>query len=228
MSDKTMQKNIINKLPAIFNSEDDSNNQKILQIMGQQFNYNKNNLINDHNATKLSNARGQNLTDLATDYGITRVDDDDDFLKFQIDWQQLKANTPPTMNGLKLLISKLLNIDLQDFDILPTDNPKEIKIVGIPFDFNSGKHTSLKRKILNDSIQSILSAEYKLDNIEYSKSSNGNLFYGMIGRHEVVKKSKLVQLLPFNQSNSSYSDSYVGLTSQKVKFKKSNISNLDL
>ena len=194
ISDDTLYKEITNKLPAFKNQEDDSNNQKILSIIAQLFNDSKNNLLNISKLMAINNATGQNLTDIGKDYGVDRFDSDDDFLRFEIKWQILKANTNTYMNSIKTLISVLLNIPLTDFDILLTDNPEEIELVNIPFDFASGSHSEQKRQMLSDDLQSILPAETKLKDIQSTKQSAGTIYYAVVGTKANYNESEVLSI----------------------------------
>lgn len=194
ISDDTLYKEITNKLPAFKNQEDDSNNQKILSIIAQLFNDSKNNLLNISKLMAINNATGQNLTDIGKDYGVGRFDSDDDFLRFEIKWQILKANTNTDMNSIKTLISVLLNIPLTDFDILLTDNPEEIELVNIPFDFASGSHSEQKRQMLSDDLQSILPAETKLKDIQFTKQSAGTIYYAVVGTKANYNESEVLSI----------------------------------
>lgn len=194
ISDDTLYKEITNKLPAFKNQEDDSNNQKILSIIAQLFNDSKNNLLNISKLMAINNATGQNLTDIGKDYGVDRFDSDDDFLRFEIKWQILKANTNTDMNSIKTLISVLLNIPLTDFDILLTDNPEEIELVNIPFDFASGSHSEQKRQMLSDDLQSILPAETKLKDIQFTKQSAGTIYYAVVGTKANYNESEVLTI----------------------------------
>lgn len=192
ISDNTLFKEITSKLPAFKNQQDESNNQKILSIIANLFNDSKNNLLNINKLMAINNASGQNLTDIGKDYGVDRFDSDDDFLRFEIKWQILKANTNTDMNSIKTLISVLLNIPLTDFDILLTDNPEEIELVNIPFDFASGSHSEQKRQMLSDDLQSILPAETKLKDIQFTKQSAGNIYYAIVGTKANYNESEVI------------------------------------
>ncbi|UQS85795.1 hypothetical protein MOO46_07325 (plasmid) [Apilactobacillus apisilvae] len=192
ISDDAYTNDILNKLPAYRNQLDDSNNQKFLNIIAELFNDGKNDLISIYDLTRIKNAKGKILTDLAKEYGITRIDNDDDFLRFELNWQVLKSKTPTTINGIKTLISVLLNIDVKQFDIVPTENPQEVEVINIPFDFNSGSHSNLKRRMLSDSIQSILPVETNLKDIQYQKQSYGNYYIGILGVKNKFKESEVV------------------------------------
>ena len=194
ISDKTIVEQITSKLPAFKNQEDDSNNQKILNIIANLFNNGKNNLLNVNKLMQLDNATGQNLTDIGLDYGVDRFDDDDDFLRFEIKWQMLKSNTHTDMNSIKTLISVLLDIPLTDFDIIKTDQPHEIELVNLPFDFASGSHSEQKRQMLSDDLQSILPAETNLKDIQFTKQSAGNVYFAVVGTHAKYEESEALTI----------------------------------
>lgn len=192
ISDDTLKKKILNSLPAFKNSQDDSNNQKILNIIVSLFNNGKNNLLNVQNLMKLDNATGQNLTDWGKDYGVERFDDDDDFLRFEIRWQMLKSNTKLDMSSIKTLISVLLNIPLTQFDVVKTNRVKEVEITNIPLNFDSGSHSELKRRILSDRLQQVLPAETNLKDIQYQKQSFGQLYLATAGNKTVMRESEVI------------------------------------
>lgn len=177
ISDDTLRTQLIQALPAFKNQEDDSNNQKILNIIADIFNDAKNSMADVSRLMQINQATGQNLTEIGKDYGIDRFDDDDEFLRFEIRWQILKANVHTDRDSLKVLVSVLLSIPLKEFDIRTTDNPKEIELVDIPFDFSSGSHSEQKRQMLSDDLQSILSAETSLKDISFTKQSHGIIYF---------------------------------------------------
>lgn len=163
-------------LPGELNQEDDSNNQRILNIISDIFLAHKNDLLNISDQLRLSKAAGQVLTEIAADYGVTRLDDDDDFLRFQVRLQLLKNHSGVTTNDIKKLIATVLSIDPSVFDIDGTDNPEEIEVTNIPFDFNSGDKAEIKRKILTNAIQSMLPPEYLLKDLQYAVTASKPLY----------------------------------------------------
>lgn len=194
ISDQRILNEITSKLPAFKNQEDDSNNQRILRIIAQLFNNGKNNLLSVNQLMQLDNATGQNLTDIGKDYGIDRFDDDDDFLRFEIKWQLLKSNVHTDMDSLKTLVSVLLSIPLADFDIVKTDKPHELELINIPFDFASGSHSEQKRQMLSDDLQSILPAETKLKDIQFTKQSAGTIYYAVVGTKANYNESEVLSI----------------------------------
>lgn len=176
LSDDSLRDWITTMLPGKLNQEDDSNNQRLLNIISDIFLAHKNDLLNISDQLRLSKAAGQVLTEIAADYGVTRLDDDDDFLRFQVRLQLLKNHSGVTTNDIKKLIATVLSIDPSVFDIDGTDNPEEIEVTNIPFDFNSGDKAEIKRKILTNAIQSMLPPEYLLKDLQYAVTANKLLY----------------------------------------------------
>ncbi|MCE6022597.1 hypothetical protein [Levilactobacillus brevis] len=182
LSDDSLRDWITTMLPGKLNQEDDSNNQRILNIISDIFLAHKNDLLNISDQLRLSKAAGQVLTEIAADYGVTRLDDDDDFLRFQVRLQLLKNHSGVTTNDIKKLIATVLSIDPSVFDIDGTDNPEEIEVTNIPFDFNSGDKAEIKRKILTNAIQSMLPPEYLLKDLQYAVTVNKPLYAAVHGQ----------------------------------------------
>lgn len=182
LSDDSLRDWITTMLPGKLNQEDDSNNQRMLNIISDIFLAHKNDLLNISDQLRLSKAAGQVLTEIAADYGVTRLDDDDDFLRFQVRLQLLKNHSGVTTNDIKKLIATVLSIDPSVFDIDGTDNPEEIEVTNIPFDFNSGDKVEIKRKILTNAIQSMLPPEYLLKDLQYAVTANKPLYVAVHGQ----------------------------------------------
>ena len=179
LSNITLRNWLVSMFPAIMNQEDESNNQKLLNLIADLLNEHKNDLLSISDEALLNNASGQTLTDIALDYGINRLDDDDDFLRFEVRVQLLESHMGITTNDLKTLIATILNIGTDAFDIIGTGNPEEIKVLNIPFDFNSGDKAEVKRKILTNAIQSMLPPEYLLKDLQYATTVNNQLYVGV-------------------------------------------------
>ncbi|WP_251947552.1 hypothetical protein [Levilactobacillus brevis] len=182
VSDDSLRDWITTMLPGKLNQEDDSNNQRILNIISDIFLAHKNDLLNISDQLRLSKAAGQVLTEIAADYGVTRLDDDDEFLRFQVRLQLLKNHSGVTTNDIKKLIATVLSIDPSVFDIDGTDNPEEIEVTNIPFDFNSGDKAEIKRKILTNAIQSMLPPEYLLKDLQYAVTADKPLYMAVHGQ----------------------------------------------
>ena len=148
-------------------------------MIADLLNEHKNDLLSISDQVLLNNASGQTLTDIALDYGINRIDDDNDFLRFEVRVQLLENHMGITTNDLKTLIATILNIGTDVFDIIGTGNPEELKVVNIPFDFNSGYKADIKQKILANAIQSMLPPEYSLNDLQYATTVNNQLYVGV-------------------------------------------------
>ena len=179
LSDSTLRNWLVSMFPAIMNQEDESNNQKLLNLIADLLNEHKNDLLSISDQVLLNSVSGQTLTDIAHDYGINRLDDDDDFLRFEVRLQLLENHMGITTNDLKILIATVLNIGPDAFDIIGTGNPEELKVINIPFDFNSGDKAEVKQKILTNAIQSMLPPEYSLNDLQYATTVNGQLYVGV-------------------------------------------------
>ncbi|GHP12958.1 hypothetical protein YK48G_03830 [Lentilactobacillus fungorum] len=179
LTDDSLHDWITSMFPAYMNQEDQSNNQNVLNIIAALLNMHKNNLLSISDQVLLDNASGQTLTEIALDYGISRLDDDDDFLRFQVKLQLLKNHMGVTTDDIKQLIATVLDIGTDVFDINGTDNPEEIEVTNIPFDFNSGDKAEVKRKILTNAIQSMLPPEYLLKDLQYATTVSNQIFVGV-------------------------------------------------
>lgn len=182
ISDENIRSDVLGSWPAYLNQEDDSNNQRILNIVSDILTQHKNNLLGISQQRLLSSCSGQSLTDLAADYGINRLDDDDDFLRFEIRFQMLKNHIGITTNDIKKLIAALLNVDVGTFDIVGTDNPEEIEVTNVPFSWNSGDKAEVKREILNNAIQSMLPPEYSLKTVQFSMEISNQMYVGVLSK----------------------------------------------
>ena len=179
LSDSTLRNWLVSMFPATMNQEDESNNQNLLNLIADLLNEHKNDLLSISDQFLLNNASGQTLTDIALDYGINRLDDDDDFLRFEVRLQLLENHMGITTNDLKILIATVLNIGPDAFDIIGTGNPEELKVINIPFDFNSGNKAEIKQKILTNAIQSMLPPEYSLNDLQYATTVINQLYVGV-------------------------------------------------
>lgn len=187
LSNDSIRNDILNSLPSVLSQSAGSNNQKLLNGISDMAISVKDNLLNVYLFRQISNASGKQLDTIANDYGISRIDNDDEFLRFMIRVQLLQNRVSSTTNDLKRLIAFVLNIDIKHFDFEQTANPEEIKIVNIPFDFVSGSKESIKRFILAEKIQSVLPPEYKLLDINYSKDDLQQINYAITSNINLMK-----------------------------------------
>lgn len=210
MDDDSWVQEIVSSLPAVFNQGEDSNNQKVLRIFSKMVNSTKNEILHFSEQRILDNTSGQFLTDLAKDWGVTRIDDDDEFLRFQIRLQKFKGRMGVTDNDFKRLISMVLNIDTGSFDVIPGENPEEVQVLNLPFNFTDNKQR-IKRQILKDSLQQMLPLEYLLTEIQYAVNTTAQLQVGMITQHLRTTHAGLMT----SRANQITHHIYVGAATQQ-------------
>lgn len=210
MDDDSWAQEIVSSLPAVFNQGEDSNNQKVLRIFAKMVNSTKNEILHFSEQRILDNTSGQFLTDLAKDWGVTRIDDDDEFLRFQIRLQKFKGRMGVTDNDFKRLISMVLNIDASSFDVIPGENPEEVQVLNLPFNFTDNKQR-IKRQILKDSLQQMLPLEYLLTEIQYAVNTTARLQIGMVTQHLRTTHAGLMT----SRTNKITHHIYVGAATQQ-------------
>lgn len=214
MDDESWKQDVLSSLPAVLNQSADSNNQKILRIISAYTNNVKNEILHLHEQMFLKNMSGKFLTDYAKDWGVTRIDDDDDFLKFQIRIQQLKGRLGVTDDDFKLLIATVLDIDVSSFDVVPGDDPESVKVLNLPFNFTDNKQ-EIKRKILTDSLQQMLPLEYLLVEVQFQTISNLSLYVGVVAQTRTVTKAEMTNLR--SRTNNIYRHIYIGTAAQQFR-----------
>lgn len=197
------------------NQKAGSNNQKLLSIFADSAVDTKNNLFNIYACRQLVNAKGGQLDNIAADYGISRIDDDDDFLRFLIRAKILQNKIGSTTNELKKLISVLLNIPIDRFDFEATENPEELKITNIPFQFDSGSKLAVKRRMVSDVIQRSLPPEYNLLDIRYSKNAKETIYYAISSSRAKVRESTQ----KFDYKQASTLQAFIATNSMHIKIK---------
>lgn len=224
MDDGTWIQEIISSLPAVMDQTPSSNNQKILRIIAAITNNVKNEILYLHSQTYLDNMSGKFLTDYARDWGVTRIDDDDDFLKFQIRIQQLKGRLGVTDDDFKLLIATVLDIDVSSFDVVPGDDPESVKVLNLPFNFTDNKQ-EIKRKILTDSLQQMLPLEYLLVEVQFQTISDLSIYAGIVAQTRTVTRSEMTNLT--SRMNHIYHHIYVGITAQQFRVTDAPLKGVD-
>jgi len=183
LSDDTLRQKYLQMFPGVLNQQDDSTNARILNIVADLLIKYKNSLLDISDQVLINNASGQTLTDIANDWGVNRIDDDDEFLRFQLRLQKMRGMLGVTTNDLKQIVATALNIDITSFDVVGDENPEEIELTDVMVDFKSGNKQRMKYDVLIQSIQDVLAPEYKLKDMSYAVTGSG-AFY--IATHATV------------------------------------------
>lgn len=191
LTDKTLETNTLAAFPGYLNQEDNSNNQSLLDIIAQLSIQYKNSLLSISDRVLIDNATGQTLTDLASDYGVTRIDNDDDFLRFQLKVAILRMHLSTTMNGFKNLISTVLNINPASFDVKPGSTIESVIITNLPYAFSDTRR-ELKEKILTSYLESTLPVEYNLEEIRWVALSSTDIYLLTVPRVHFQTSSTII------------------------------------
>ena len=161
----TLRQRIITALPAMVNQDPDSINQAILNIIADVVIDEADNLKRIYEWRDLDRNRGGGLDDVAADWGVHRIDDDDDFLRFEIRLAKMLSRIGVTENDLIDLTAFVLQADPHEFGLI-TD-PKELggdveafKLVNVP---NKYSKSARKKALLAKSLQSAVMPEVRLD-----------------------------------------------------------------
>ncbi|GAY74298.1 hypothetical protein [Lentilactobacillus kosonis] len=177
LSDDTIRQKYLQMFPGVLNQQDDSTNARILNIIADLSIKYKNSLLSISDQVLIDNANGQTLTDIASDWGVNRIDDDDGFLRFQIRLQKMRGLVGITTNDLKQMVATAFGIDISSFDVAGTDNPEEIELKNVLVGVEQGPQIKIKYEVLLQSIQNILAPEYKLKDIQYAAVATGSLSF---------------------------------------------------
>lgn len=191
LTDQTLATNTLAAFPGYLNQEDGSNNQSLLDIIAQLSIQYKNSLLSISDQVLIDNATGQTLTDLASDYSVTRIDNDDDFLRFQLKVAILRMHLSTTMNGFKSLISTVLNLNPASFDIEPGNTIESVIINNLPYAFSDTRR-ELKEKILTSYLESMLPVEYNLEEIRWVALSSTNIYLITVPRVHFQTSSTII------------------------------------
>lgn len=212
LSDEALTDKILNAFPAVMNQEDGSVNQRLLQTIVAIVLAHKNDMMKLASMSDINNMSGGLLTAKAADWGVARVDDDA-FLRFQIQLAILKSQLGDSMNDLKTLISIALGIDPSIFDIVDGDEIESVKILNLPFNFDTSENRDRKQKLFEQTIQEIMPVEFKLQEIQYSTYSTAHVYVGVYTQRW---RKTYAPLLLGRQSQSMH-HIYVGIVAQKVR-----------
>ena len=191
LTDQALEATTLAAFPGYLNQEDGSNNQSFLDIIAQLSIQYKNSLLSISDQVLINNAAGQTLTDLASDYSVTRIDNDDDFLRFQLRVAILRMHLSTTMNGFKSLISTVLNIDPASFGVEPGSTIESVIIKNLPYAFSSTRR-KLKEKILTNYLKSMLPVEYNFEGIHWVALSSADIYLTTIPRVHFQTSSTII------------------------------------
>ncbi|WP_282804013.1 hypothetical protein [Secundilactobacillus kimchicus] len=210
LSDEALTEKILNAFPAVMNQEDGSVNQRLLQTIVAIVLSHKNDMLKLASMSDINNMSGGLLAAKAADWGVTRIDDDDDFLRFQVRLAILKSQLGDSMNDFKTLISIALGINPSVFNVVEGNGVESMRIINIPFNFDETKNRKRKQKLFEDTLQEIMPAEYKLEQIQYATNTTAKIFVAVVA--QVQRKTYAPVLL--GRKNYTHRHIFVATVSQ--------------
>lgn len=185
-SESAIRTRIANKFPAYLASEDGSANQLLLSMIADQQVADAQLFKDIYQAIWPENLTGVPLEKYAADWGVTRIDSDDNYLKFLIRLAKMKSHMGVTEDDLIRFISFTTGADPSEFHII-TDadqlggDPMAIKVTGIPAHYISDER---RARLLLKVIQSVVPATVRVIDVEYEATYNGVIHVtGMISGH---------------------------------------------
>lgn len=166
-------------LPAFFNQEDASVNQALLDVIAKRFKIIANKIFEISNATQLDKADSGTLDMYAADWGVHRIDSDDDYLRMQIRLAKMRHRIGTTEDDLIRLISYALQADPSEFSLIVDraqldGEPKALKIVNIPDKYNEER----KRNLLIAALQTALLPEIRIIEVQFSTITVAQIYVG--------------------------------------------------
>lgn len=182
LDDDTIRQMIITALPARKNQSPDSNNQSLLNVFADDIIAEVDVFRKIYEWRQLENARGGALDDIAADWSVSRIDNDDDFLRFQIRLAKMLNRIGVTENDIINLIAFILQADPTEFDVI-TDpdelggDPEAIRLTNIP---NRYSKSQRKKDLLVKSLEKAIMPEVKIIGVDFQAVADMPMYIGSI------------------------------------------------
>ncbi|KRN02154.1 hypothetical protein FD13_GL000294 [Levilactobacillus senmaizukei DSM 21775 = NBRC 103853] len=165
-------------LSAYFNQEDDSVNQAIMDMIIHQFDNNYENLSAIFKQLSLDTATSDSLNNYAKDWGVNRIDNDDDFLRLMIRLAQIRHRKGVTEDDLITIIGFALQAPYNEFSLI-TDReelngePEAIKLTNIP---NTYSKSARKKRLLINTLEHSVTPQTRIVSVDFQAKAIQNLF----------------------------------------------------
>lgn len=180
-SDTDMYQWVIQQFPTVFNQGNDSNNRKWLDLVAAVYISGMQDINHLYEILDVSKAEGAELDLIAADWGVSRVDNDDDFLRFQMALAKLRRVLGTDENSIITLIATTLGVKPSDFTVETRlsvmQEVEAIKLINIPDDYAGDTR---RKQLLFDSLQDALADEVRLTEISYVESATAELYVGAV------------------------------------------------
>lgn len=186
LDDDTIRQLIITALPGMANQSPDSNNQAILGVIADLIIDEVDEFRKIYESRSLDRANGGALDDIAADWGVSRIDNDDDFLRFQIRLAKMLNRIGVTENDIINLIAFILQADPTEFDVI-TDpdqlggDPEAVRFTNIP---NRYSKSARKKNLLVKALESAVMPEVKIVSVDFQAVATQTLYVATATKKE--------------------------------------------
>lgn len=211
-TDGQLREYVLSQFPGVMNQLDASNNQKWLEMVSILFIGGIRDLRTIYENMNPAVATGKDLDLLGADWGVSRIDSDDDFLRFLIALAKLKRLLGTSEDDLIRLISATLGADPSEFTVETrldvVGEVEAIKILNIPNKYNNSPR---KTKLLSQYLQDCVADEVRIAEIQFATYSRANVYVGALTQK--LRKTHAPLLLS-REINTKH-HIYVGVANQR-------------
>lgn len=178
LDDDSVRQLIITSQPAMMTQDPDSNLQSMLTIITDIILDELGNFRRVYESRQLDRAFGKTLDDTAADWGVSRIDNDDDFLRFQIRLARMLNQMGVTEDEIINLIAFILQADPKEFKLI-TDpdqlggDPEAIRFTNIP---NKYSKSARKKNMLIKALEGAVMPEVKIVSVDFQAHADSSLY----------------------------------------------------
>lgn len=170
--------NLRNGLSAYFNQEDDSVNQALMSMIIFLFRKHDSDLDEIMRQWSLDNADSFTLDNYAKDWGVERIDNDDEFLRLMIRLAKIRHRSGVTEDDLITIIGFALQAPYSNFSLV-TDRselngePEAIKLTNIP---NNYSKSARKKNLLISALERSVTPQTRIVSVDFQAHAYQNIY----------------------------------------------------
>lgn len=173
-----IKENIRQGLSAYFNQEDDSVNQALLAMIIYLFDHHREDFTDIIRQMSLDTASSKSLDNYAKDWGVNRIDNDDDYLRLMIRLAKIRHRSGVTEDDLITIIGYALQAPYDEFKLI-TDRdqlggePEAIKLTNIP---NKYSKSPRKKRLLVEALERSVTPETRIVSVDFQAHADSSLY----------------------------------------------------
>jgi len=172
---------MVDETSYVFDHDDESNWTALFDILNHSDHVQRQQVQQLRDWKFIDNQSGKALDDTGKDYGVSRIDDNDDFYRFLIRLAKLKNHTDGSVDSLYRLIAYALQAEPNEFVIRfgyeVDGEPNALRIDDVPNSYNTDtRKTRLLMKYLEQSV----AAGIRLVGMTFQEINQNNLYIGMV------------------------------------------------